>query len=188
MTRSTQTRRNADIDLMGLGGGALCLILGWWLVVAPWMSTWSDYRAVALRRAEASAGLRDDVHELERFQVGLVQLEDAVTSQSDAVPHATSTSSLLREMTAIAEDCSLKLLSVAPQPAANDGKYVVTDVQVAGRGSSHDFIRFLDRFAQQNPYQALRFCSITRLPDSDSPDCELAWAVRLYLLPPGTEG
>lgn len=172
-----------DVDLMGMAGLAALGLAAWWLVAAPWQQTWTNYGELAAKHRSIETQLQEDVVELERFQQGLAQLEQTLTSQAEKVPRAVSGSRLLREMTDVAKHAQLRILSVAPQPAKRDGDYVINDIQLTARGRSRDFIRFLDRLARDNPYQSLQHCSITRPAGRDEPTCELSWLVRLYLLP-----
>ena len=187
MSIAKKPSRLHDVDLAGLIGLAVLGLVAWWLVIAPWQRTWSSYQELATRRATTEAGLQQDVIEFERFQLGVVRLEETIARHAEEVPQATSISRVLREMTDIAQAARLELMSVAPQPARWDGDYVINDIRVAGRGRSHDFIRFLDEFARENPYQSLEYCSITRPANHAEPTCELSWLVRLYLLPAGAE-
>lgn len=179
-----------DVDLMGLAGLAGLAVAAWFLVIAPWQRLWSEYRAVSEARIAAEAGLQADIRELRAFEQGLAQIEATTTGQVDDVPRAAELATLLRQMTDIAAAERLALLNVAPQPLAREGEYLVTDIEVTARGTSHDFLRFLDRFAQANPHQSLQACTIERHPEQPDPTCQLSWMVRLYLLPAAsaTEG
>ena len=172
-----------DVDVAGMAGVVVLGLAAWWLVVAPWQRVWSDYRGLTGVRSVSQDALNKDMVELERFKQGLEQLEGVVATETRHVPRADSFSRLLEQMTGLAREASLELLNVAPQPATVSGAYVVSDVQVGGRGRSQDFIRFLDRLALENPCQSLQACSITRATKETQPTCELAWTVRLYLLP-----
>jgi len=172
-----------DVDVLGTLGLVALGIGAWWLVLAPWQQTWSEYRELSTRHAAAVTHLQQEIHELDRFEKELTQIEQVVASQSEQIPRATAISRLLREMTDIAKQSHLELLNVAPQPLADEGDYLVNDIEVTGRGSSHDLIRFLDRFALRNPHQALRACSITHPATAQDATCEVTWSVRLYLLP-----
>jgi len=172
-----------DVDLMGLFAALVLVAAGLWLAVAPWQRTWSAYHRVAVARAAAQERLHNEIVKLELFEQGLAPLEDTVNAQASGVPTADSFSLLLGRMTAVARDLNVELRNVAPQPAVTSGMYLISDVHVGGRGTSHDFIRFLDRLAQENPYQMLRSCSIIRNPTDPQAACELAYTLRLYLLP-----
>jgi Tfp pilus assembly protein PilO len=172
-----------DVDLLGAATVIALAAAAWWLAVMPWQQTWARSRELAAQHAALQAGLRGDVTELERFQQQLKQLENTVTAQAAEVPRADSVSDLLRRMTDLAKDAELELINVAPRPATAQGAYLVSDIEVTGRGRSHDFIRFLDQLAQGNPYQALRACSITRPASGERSTCELVWTIRLYVLP-----
>lgn len=184
MIVSRKLRTFYDVDLLGAGGLALLGLTTWWLVLAPWQQMWHDYCRLVAARATAEARLHGDILELERFEQGLAELGDVVASEICRVPRADSLSQLLHKMTDVAADAQLELLSVTPQPATTDGAHLVaSDIHVASRGRSHDFIRFLDQFAQANPYQSVYSWSITRPVGGQQPICELSWSVRLYLLP-----
>jgi hypothetical protein len=173
-----------DVDLTGLAIIAALGALAWWFVVAPWQTTWHAYHELAARHAATQAGLENDLAELGRFEQGLAELRRTIVSETEAVPSDASTSRrLLRNMTDIARDAGIEILSVAPKPSAYEGDYLVTDIQVMGRGRSMDFIRFLDQLAGANPYQSLQSCSISRATGSSDAECRLSWSVRLYLLP-----
>jgi Tfp pilus assembly protein PilO len=172
-----------DVDVLGAGGVLLLAAAAWWLAITPWQKTWAHSRELATQRTNLQAGLREDVAELEHFQRQLTQLEGVVAAQTAEVPRADSVSDLLRRMTDLAKDAELELINVAPRPATAEGAYLVSDIEVTGRGRSHDFIRFLDQLALGNPYQALRSCSITHPAGGDRTTCDLTWTVRLYVLP-----
>lgn len=172
-----------DVDLVGAAAVVALAVAAWWFAVLPWQKTWARSRELAAQHATLQAGLRNDVTELEQFQQQLSELEHTVNEEAAEVPRADSVSELLRRMTDLARDADLELINVAPRPATTDGAYLVSDIEVTGRGRSHDFIRFLDQLALGNPYQALRSCTITRPASADRPTCELAWTVRLYVLP-----
>jgi hypothetical protein len=177
-----------DVDLLGAGGMLALALLAWWLVAAPWQAMWRDYRALAAARTAAQTRLQQAGLELRGYEERLAELAQTVTTQTRAVPAADELSRQLRRMTDTAGATQLAVLSVTPQPAALDGAYWVSDVQFGGRGQSQDFIRFLDRLAQENPYQALRTCSITHNGAADQPLCDLNWTVRMYLVPRTAEG
>jgi len=172
-----------DVDLIGLGVLVAFGVAAWWLVVVPWQRTWTGYQDMAAQQAEMEHRLQDEIVTLEQRQQELVQLEEVIEAEVGGVPHAGTLSGLLQEITDMAREANLDLLSVAPKPAAASGAYLVSDVQMGGRGCSHDFIRFLDCLAQRNPYQVLHDCSITSSPMGPGLSCELGWTVRLYLLP-----
>jgi Tfp pilus assembly protein PilO len=178
-----QRPRLYDVDLMGLFGALILVAAGLWLALAPWQRTWSTYKRLATARAAAQERVHQEIVKLERFERGLAPLEDTVQTQATHVPTADSFSRLLGQMTDVARASNLELRNVAPQPAVPNGMYLVSDVLVGGRGQSQDFIRFLDRLAQENPYQMLRSCSIVRSPADTQATCELTYTLRLYLLP-----
>lgn len=171
-----------DVDLLGLGVLAALGVAAWWLVVAPWQQMWSEYAILAAQRATADAGLQTDSRTWDRYQQGLSDLQRTVAGQLDAAPRAATLAQQLRRMTELAETSHLEVTSVAPQPAAEQGAYLVSDIAVSGRGRAHDFILFLDRLAQENPHQSLEACAVRRsLGEGDI--CDLAWTIRMYLLP-----
>lgn len=171
-----------DVDLLGLGVLAALGLAAWWLVVAPWRQMWSDYAILAAQRASAEAALQADSQAWERYQQGLTDLERTVAGQLEAAPRVATLAQQLRRMTELAEAADLEVTSVVPQPAEEQGAYLVSDIAVSGRGRAHDFIRFLDRLAQENPHQSLEACAVRRnLGDGDL--CDLAWTIRMYLLP-----
>ena len=176
-----------DVDVAGMAGVVVVGLVAWWLVVVPWQRVWNDYRGLTGVRSVSEDALHKDMVELERFERGLEQLEGVVAAQTRHVPRADSFSRLLKQMTDLAREASLELVNVAPQPATASGAYLVSDVQVGGRGRSQDFIRFLDRLALDNACQSLQACSITRATKETQPTCELTWTVRLYLLPADAE-
>lgn len=175
-----------DFDLLGLAGLVVVGLAAWWAVVAPWRQMWSRYAELVDAQEHTERALRQEVAALDGFEQGLAQLEDAVVSEADDVPRSSAYAQLLRRMTDAALDARLELLNVSPQPLVTRGAYVVSDVRLGGRGRSQDFLRFLDRLAQENPCQSLQMCSLTRSGQADTQGsalCELTWTVRLYLLP-----
>jgi len=172
-----------DVDLMGLGALGAIVAAFWWLVLNPWQQTWNRYRDLSARRAMLEARLENQQRELERFEAGVAQIQAAVTAQAAQAPRAGAIAGLLRQLTNLAEQSHLELLSVTPHSTTHEGKYLVNEIEVAARGRSRDFIDYLDRLAQTMPGQTLVSCSITRSVGSTEPLCELVWALRLYLLP-----
>ncbi len=172
-----------DVDLAGAGLLLALIAGGWWFVVRPWSTLWTDYRTMAQHRAVAQDNLQNDLNELERFKTGLASLRETVTNEAQTAPSAESVSSALKELTELAKREQLTLLSVTPQPVANSGDYVCADIRIVGRGQSRDFVHFLDRFADVNPYQSLESCVISRDHRNTKPECELSWQTRLYLIP-----
>jgi hypothetical protein len=175
-----------DVDLVGALVVAALLIAGGWLTAARWKDTWSEYQRLAHARAVAEAKLQEDVQEIGQFQQRLAPLQQLVNAQGDRVPAASAFPHLLRQVTDIARDSDLDLVSVAPEPAAPQGSYLVCDVVFEAHGHSLSLVRFLDRLAQDNPYQSLVACSINRHAASPERTCELAWVVRLYMMPTTT--
>lgn len=173
-----------DVDAFGVLGVATLLVAAWLLVAVPWQRTWSGFGGAARRQSAAEAGLRRDLAALEQFENGLVRITTALDEQRALVPGPGAISRLLQNMTDVARAANLEILSVTPQPPGVDGPHQVNDISVTGRGRSTDFVRFLDQFAQENPYQTLRQCSITRTASAPDAACELAWSVRLYFLAP----
>jgi hypothetical protein len=175
-----------DVDLLGAAGLLLLGFAAWWTVWAPWQRTWHECRALGAERRAAEIQLQQQLTELERFEKGRAWLESQIAGQSERAPGPAALPTLLQQMTELARDAHLELVSVKPQPAAREGVYLVSDVQFAGRGQSRDFIRFLDRLAEQNPYQRVRTCAVRRPAQAAEPrPCELEWSVRLYLQPAG---
>ncbi len=172
-----------DVDLMGLGVLLTLAAAAWPFVIAPYHDMWTNYNTLSAQRSAVESELGRDIEELRRFEQRLGELKDVITAETGAVPTTTALSRLLREMTAIAEESNLDIISVVPQPAVSGGAYLVSDIRVGARGASRDFVRFLDRLAQENPRQSLQACSITRAPGDDQPTCDLNWTLRLYLLP-----
>lgn len=172
-------------DVDAIGGGCLVVVLlaSWWLVFAPWQQTWSSYRALADERSETAQRLRDDVASAEEYYRQLDDLEQLVSTQAHEVPAAAQLSKILQQFTDIAKGERIELVSVAPEPATLKGAYVVTDIRVEARGTSVDFIRFLDRLAVENPYQSLRDCVIKKPAGGAAERCSLSWTVRLYMQP-----
>ena len=179
------------VDALGALGVLGLVLAGWWLAVVPWRQTCAGYRELGQRRASLEAELQARSERLDQVQQDLSWLEGVVQAQAVEVPRADSVPQLLREMTDVAKEAQIELLSVVPQPAVAEGAYLVSEIQLAGRGGSRDFIRFLDRLAQRNPFQALTNCAVRRSATAADPACELSWTVRLYMLPAvetGAEG
>jgi hypothetical protein len=172
-----------DVDVAGILALAATTAALVWLLCGPWTQTWRGYRAGARARADIERRLHSEIVALEEFEENLTQLESDIASLSDEVPHADSLSRLLSEVTDIARDANLRLLSVAPQAGRAVGAYTVVDVEIGATGRSHDFIRFLDQLARRNPYQSLPRCTIEHAAKNDDPRCRIDWTIRLYLLP-----
>jgi Tfp pilus assembly protein PilO len=172
-----------DVDVVGLVVLGVVGAAAWWLVIAPWQRLWGDYRTLSAAHAEVRSGLEHDILELERFQKGLAELERVVVEEIGEVPGEDAFPQLLRQMTDVAKASNIEVLNVKPQPATRVGGYMISDIDVGGRGSSHDFIRFLDRLAQVNPFQSLESCALSNTPGASDQACELTWTVRMYLLP-----
>ena len=170
------------VDALG-GLGVLGLVLaGWWLAVVPWRQTCAGYRELGERCASLESDLQAQSERLDQVQQDLSWLEGVVQAQAVEVP-APILSRACCEMTDVAKEVQIELLSVAPQPAVSEGAYLVSEIQLAGRGRSRDFIRFLDRLAQRNPFQALTNCAVRRTATAADQACEISWTVRLYMLP-----
>lgn len=172
-----------DVDLIGLAALAAIGAAAWFFVVAPWGDTWTRYRELAARRTAVETQLQRDLDDLQRFEADLARIQRAGADQAGRAPTAASVSQLLRQVTDLAQVAGLELLSVAPQAMQRDGPYLVHEIQLAGRGRSRDFFLYLDRLAREIPYQSLQNCSISRAATSAEPICDLAWSIRLYLLP-----
>jgi Tfp pilus assembly protein PilO len=181
-----------DVDAAGATGVALLALGVAWFALSPWRGTWEEYRKLTAARTSVQDELRADTLKLAQFERGLTPLAGAVEAEAARVPSAGSFSQLLRRVTDLAKESQLELLNVAPQPTVSSGVYSVSDIQIGARGTSRDFIRFLDRLAQGNPYQSLQSCAISRAARETEPaaaaNCELTWTVRLYLLPEGAAG
>jgi hypothetical protein len=176
------------VDVLGALGLLAIALAGWWLAIVPWRQTCSNYRELGRRRAGLEAELQTQAQSLERTQRDLTWLEGVIAAQAVEVPRPDSVPNVLREMTELAQDSKIDLLSLMPQPAAPEGVYVVSDIQATGRGHSRSFIRFLDRLAQRNPFQALTHCSLRRGAGAADESCELSWTLRLYMLPAADAG
>jgi Tfp pilus assembly protein PilO len=175
-----------DFDLLGLAGLVVVGLATWWAVLAPWRHMWNEYRRLSAARDTTARALQEEAAALADCEQNLGQLEGAIAAEANDVPHSAAYARLLKRMTDAALDAQLELLNVSPQPIVQRGPYLVSDVKLGGRGRSQDFIRFLDRLAQENPCQALQACSVTRnaAPAGPlAPVCELSWTVRFYLLP-----
>jgi len=171
-----------DVDIGGAAAVAAILATTVWLVLGPWQQTWADYGRLSRQRTEMRVGLQQDLARVERYERGVQELSETAADQLAHAPTVDGYPQLLRQMTELAAESQLQLLSVAPQPPVPSGPYLVSDVQVGGRGRSRDFILFLDRLAQANPYQVLRACSLSRPPGATEPQCDLNFTVRVYLL------
>ncbi len=176
-----------DVDLIGLAAVIALGLAAWWLAIAPWQGLWDEYRMIADKRIATELKLGEDILAWEAAQQKLAELEQMVLGQLEKAPRVKSFAQLLREVTAVAEEAELELISVAPHSMTVAGAYQVSDIEVAARGRSHDFIRFLDRLAQENPYQSLQACTIGRRGGRGATGCDLTWTTRLYLLPDATE-
>jgi Tfp pilus assembly protein PilO len=172
-----------DVDIVGGASVMLLLLAAVWLVVWPWQRTWREYRHAQTARSEAVKRLEDDRLVLDEFEQSLQPLQQAIASQTRQIPYADSFARLLQQLTDVANEAQLQLLTVQPQPIVESGPYLVSDIHLGGRGRSRDFIRFLDRLAQENPYQSLVTCAVDREAGDSQPACNLSWTVRLYLLP-----
>jgi Tfp pilus assembly protein PilO len=171
------------IDAVGVLGLLALMLAGWWLALAPWRQTCASCRELGQRRATLESELQAQSEKLERAVEDLAWLQGVIDTQVVEEPRADSVPQLLREMTELAGEVQIELLSVVPQPAVPEGAYVVSDIQFTGRGRSPSFIRFLDRLAQQNPFQALTNCSLKRAAGAADETCDLSWTLRLYMLP-----
>jgi hypothetical protein len=177
-----------DVDVAGLVGLAVLAAASWWLAVAPWLQTWHGFRELARKQAAVSQCVLDDIVESDRREGELEGLGRVVSNELAQVPAAGALTEQLQRMTELARACDVELLSVTPQPPSREGPYWVSDIRVTGRGSCRNFIRLLDRLAGENPYASLRACSVARPPLSREASGELAWTVRLYLLPANGDG
>ncbi len=175
-----------DVDVLGAAVVLLLGVAAWWSVLRPWQQTWADYRAAVTSRAVVTAKLEEEQLALREFELNLAPLQDTIAAQFKQIPAVDAFSNLLRQLTDVAHEARLELLSVEPQPMLAQGTYLISDIQVGARGRSPDFVRFLDRLAQENPYQTLRLCSIQRPAASEMPTCNLNWTIRMYLLPLST--
>lgn len=122
-----------DVDVIGILGALVLSVAAGWFVFARWQQTWTDYRELAAERSTAQSELQTELHKLEQYESGLAQLRHAVQSQTHRVPSVGALSSLLREMTDIARDVNLEVLSVTPQPLLSEGPYLVSDIPMGGR-------------------------------------------------------
>ncbi len=168
-----------------MAGVAALVLLGaatWWVGVRPCRQIWRDYGTLVEARTDAEQNLDADSRELARFQRELGRLDEVVAAQAGRAPGVAAFSQLLETMTSLAAEEQLTLLNVAPQPVQSSGSYTIADVTVGARGSSRAFLRFMDRLAQENPYQSLHSFSVTRPSGGDPNQCELSWTVRFYLL------
>jgi Tfp pilus assembly protein PilO len=172
-----------DVDLLGLIALGVLILAGIWVFALPWQRTWDQYWAAAADRVATEQGIRDYAAKLERYRQELDHLQGIVDDQAQTCPDAGRFTDLLEEIAAIAEQSGIQLVSVTPKPGVPAGSYLASDVEIGGLGTSHDFVRFLDRLAQANPYQTLHRCAIRRAPLSDEPRCAVNWTMRLYTLP-----
>ncbi|HPM25046.1 MAG TPA: type 4a pilus biogenesis protein PilO [Phycisphaerae bacterium] len=173
-----------DVDVCGAAGLLVLGVATWWIVFAPWGQMWSDYQRFAAARTAGESDLRAAVAELRTSEQALAQLDLILAAESADIPRTDALAGLLRDMTDLAAGADLEVLNVTPQPVGMVGSYLANDIRVDGRGRSQDFIRFLDRLARANPYQSLQACTIGRPARAGGLACELAWTVRLYVLPP----
>jgi hypothetical protein len=172
-----------DVDALGALALLMLALAGWWLAVAPWRQTCASYLELGQRRAALQSHLQSESRRLDHAGQDLAWLQGIIDTQAVEVPRTDSVPQLLREMTELAQQADIELLSVLPQPVSPEGAYLVSDIQLTGRGRSRSFIRFLDRIAQRNPFQALTSCSVKRAPGAADENCELRWTLRLYMLP-----
>lgn len=172
-----------DVDVLGLLGVVILTGLAGWLLVFPWQETWEGYQGLAAKRALARQQLDNTIVQLETYEQGVAELEEVLAAQIEVAPSAGVFSKMLQKMTDVAQAANLEIVSVAPQPMKPLGDYLISDVEVRGRGQSTDFVRFLDQLAQENPYQALNACSIEKRKSNPEGLCDVSWTVRLYFLP-----
>jgi len=172
-----------DVDILGLAGVAALAGLAIWLLVFPWQETWEGYQGLASKRTVARQQLDSAILQLESYERGVAELERVLAAQIEVAPSASVFSAMLQKMTDVAQGSHLVITSVTPEPMKPQGDYLVSDVEVRGRGRSADFVRFLDELAQKNPYQALVACSIEKRKNNPDGLCDVSWTVRLYFLP-----
>jgi len=172
-----------DVDVYGALAVLVLVAAGWFFAVEPWQRIWTSYQDLSVAHTDTAAAVREDMVILERHQRKLEELEQVVEAQVAEVPRWDAMPRLLREVTDIAARANLEVHNVVPLPAATQGPYMVSDVSVGGRGTSGDFVRFLDLLAEQNQFQSLQACRMTRHPGPSDAACDLTWTVRMYLLP-----
>ncbi|MBK9121197.1 MAG: hypothetical protein IPM18_16570 [Phycisphaerales bacterium] len=172
-----------DTDALGAAAVLLLVAVGAWLVTGPGPRVWQEHRGSQAAHAAAKSGLYADLAALDDYQRGVGALQSTLTESVAAVPRFERFSAILEEIAAEVRGAELDLLSVTPQPSQREGAYLVADVHVGARGSSVNFVCFLDAFARRNPHHALRACRVQRQPASAEALCELQWTLRFYFLP-----
>lgn len=172
-----------DIDVVGAGVLGVLVAATWFLAVQPWRATWHEYATLRQQHDEVQTQLQSEIKEVDRYDAGLATLRDEIRDATRNAPTVTDMSQLLRRMTDRARAANVDIRSVVPEPATRSGDYVITDIRVKARGTSRDFVRFLDGFAAENTYHQLRHCALQRSLKSLDENCEIDAALRFFLLP-----
>ncbi len=172
-----------DVDGLALAGLAGLLVLAVWAVAWPIQRSGDQYRALAARRTQAERSLAAERQSLAVCHERLAELQRTIGLAAKVVPATSEIPSVLRRLTAAAQDAALRVKTITPAPLTYAGDYAIADVRVEGRGRGVDCLRFLERLMRENPYHSLRECQIKRAGTAMDADCSFACTLRFYLLP-----
>ena len=173
-----------DVDAVGFLAVLLIGITGY---RSGYVSLQEQQRTLAERRHELAAvrATAEDVHE-RRDNVGenMKRLRAQLAEVSAQVPTMNSLTQFLSELATLARRSDLEVLQIVPGRTETQHGHSMSDIRVTARGRSIDFIRFLGRLERAGPHQSLQRLSIARSTQTQDKQCELAWTIRLHMLPP----
>ncbi len=172
-----------DVDAVGF---LTVLLIGATGYQTGFVSLQDQNRTLVERRQELAAvrAAAKDVHE-RRVRVGenLKRFRAQLAGVSAQVPTVNSLTQFLSELATLARRSDLEVLQIVPGRTETQHGHAMSDISVTARGRSIDFIRFLGRLERASPHQSLQRLSIARRAQSQHKQCELAWTIRLHMLP-----
>ncbi len=148
-------------------------------------------RAAGRVSATALHDQREQTHKTARMKcVGirraLHEMREQVETQGGGMPSASAINQRIAALTAAAQKVGVTIEEVQPGPTIPIGEHLETQISLRARTTYSAFRRFLSGLEHDMPFVDVTHFSISATGGASTPDCRVAWVVRLYSKASGT--
>jgi hypothetical protein len=176
-----------DVDVIGLAVLLVIVLAAWFGVILPAGAKAAEHRELSAKIVSAAAAADQTGEHLRRVSREMELLQIGVAGHMDTAPKPGALTPFLDRVASLATRCGLEIMQVLPRPVRPADGYLACVVSFTGRGRGLDLARLIHELSLDNPYFALQSFSIKSSPHSSGGECELSWALRLYMLEDGAQ-
>ena len=148
-------------------------------------------RAGGKASATALHDQRQQTHKSARMKCmgirrSLHDIREEVEAQGGGMPSASAINQRIAALTAAAQRNGVTIEEVQPGPTVPIGGHLETQISLRAKTTYSAFRRFLSGLEHDMPFVDVTHFSISATGGSSTPDCRVAWVVRLYSQASGT--